>query len=319
MPAPLESVAACDLCGHTTFTPEAMYPEYLLFTGEEFQLVRCDACNLRFIDPRPPASVIGSYYPRGYFAHLRNPPRLTWWHRRLGEAGQPPLAPWEKAVVRVLETVSWYAIPRVRGQQRILDVGCGGGKLLDIARALGWQTHGVEPSLAGAQAAAAGAHDVVCASAEQAPFRPGSFDVVYLWHVLEHTHSPRKALEACHEALAPGGELMLCVPNHASFHARLFGRYWWSTDAPRHLYQFREDTLRRYLGEVGFTDVRVTTRTGTSSWVRGVRHTINGVFGTRLQNDPRWALALGEIPVMVSSLFRFFGVGSELRVTCRRE
>ena len=93
---------------------------------------------------------------------------------------------------------------------------------------------------------------------------------------------------------------------------------WWSTDAPRHLFQFTRKSIRAYLEQAGFVNVRITTRTGASSWVRGVRHTINGVLGTKLAIDPAWALGLAEVPVVLSSLFGFFGVGSELRVTCEK-
>ncbi|HEU5056954.1 MAG TPA: class I SAM-dependent methyltransferase, partial [Kofleriaceae bacterium] len=194
--------------------------------------------------------------------------------------------------------------------------GCGSGKLLDTLRALGWETHGVDPSPAAVARARGHGHAALVRRAED-PLPPGPFDLVYLWHVLEHTHEPRRVLDNVRAALRPGGRFHLAVPNRRSFHARLFGRCWWSTDAPRHLYQFDRRTLVRYLEEAGFVDIQVTTRTGASSWLRGVRHTINWIFGTRLARDPGWLLNLCEIAVVASSLFRFFGVGSELRVTCR--
>lgn len=314
--SPLETVEACDLCGGSAFVRRASFPEYDLFTGEVFTLVRCSGCGLHFVNPRPPREAIGRYYAADYRAHRDVPPSLHGWQKRIGGAEAVPAGPLARVWLHVAQSVAWYVVPEWRGGGAILDVGCGSGKLLDVMKLLGWRTAGVEPSSDAAERARAKGHEVVCGAAEELHHAPESFDVAYLWHVLEHTHSPRRTLENCYRYLKPGGRFHLSVPNWRSFHRRLFGKYWWSSDAPRHLYQFEATTLRRYLDEIGFHGVKMTTRTGTSSWVRGVRHTINGIFGTRFRDDPTWAMTLCEIPVVVSSLFRFFGVGSELRVTC---
>ena len=312
-----EAVVSCDLCGATGQRPVAIYHEYLLFTGERFRLVECDGCGLQFLNPRPTASSIQRYYPADYEAHQEERRPLRRWQRAVGAAGARPTGALRRLWLHVRQSVHWYLIPSFEHGGRALDVGCGSGKLLDTLRALGLQTHGIDPSAAAVARARRRGHGARVGRAEQALPR-AAFHLVYLWHVLEHTHAPGRVLANIHAALRPGGRLHLAVPNRRSFHAWLFGRCWWSTDAPRHLYQFDRRTITRYLAEAGFVDIRVTTRTGASSWLRGVRHTVNWVLGTRLGRDPRWLLAICEIPVVLSSLFRFFGLGSELRVTCRR-
>jgi len=315
-PRELEVVATCDLCGGTRQRQVATYHEYLLFTGESFCLVRCEDCGLSFLNPRPTVRSIGFYYPPDYLAHREEARPLRRWQSAVGA---PTAArPWglRRLLLHIRQSMHWYSIPRFEGGGRALDIGCGSGKLLDTLRALGWDTHGVDPSAAALERARQRGHDTTIGRAEDAP-PAGEYDLVYLWHALEHTHEPSRVLANVRAAMRPGGRFHLAVPNLRSFHARLFGRCWWSTDAPRHLYQFDRRTLRRYLEEAGFVDIRMTTRTGASSWLRGVRQTINWIFGTRLRRDPGWLLELCEIPVVLSSLFRFFGVGSELRVTCR--
>ena len=312
----LELVAACDLCGSRRQRPAATYHEYLLFTGESFQLVECEDCGLGFLSPRPTRAAIGRYYPDDYAAHQEVARPLTRWQRAVGAPDARRPGPLMRLWLHIRQSVHWYRIPRFEGGGRALDIGCGSGKLLDTLGALGWETHGVDPSAAAVARARSRGHDTRVARAED-PLPRDRFDLVYLWHVLEHTHEPRRVLENVHRSLRPGGRFHLAVPNRRSFHARLFGRCWWSTDAPRHLYQFDRKTLVRYLEEAGFEDIRVTTRTGASSWLRGVRHTINWLFGTRLARDPGWLLNVCEIAVVTSALFRYFGVGSELRVTCR--
>lgn len=317
-PTQLESLEQCDLCGGRSFTRRRVFPEYELFTGETFTLVQCDACALQFVNPRPTREEIGKYYPTDYRAYRAIPPVLRGWQKRVGAPEAKPPGIFTRLWLHLMQAIAWYVVPPWRGGGAILDVGCGSGKFLDVTKLLGWRTAGVDPSDAATDRARAKGHDVVTGPAEELHHPAGSFDVVYLWHVLEHTHSPMKTLENCHRSLKAGGRFYLCIPNWRSFHRVLFGKYWWSTDAPRHLFQFEEKTIRAYLEKVGFTDVRVTTRTGASSWLRGVRHTINGWFGTRWRDDPAWALGLCEVPVAISSMFRFFGVGSELRVTCRK-
>lgn len=77
-------------------------------------------------------------------------------------------------------------------------------------------------------------------------------------------------------------------------------------------------TLRRYLEETGFVVTKVETRTGATSWVRSFRLLLNHVLGTQIRREPGWLIALFEIPAFVSSLFRCFGGGRDLRVFCRR-
>jgi SAM-dependent methyltransferase len=312
----LERVERCDLCGDTELRFRASFPEYLLFTGETFTLVSCQGCGLHFINPRPVPEKIGAYYGEAYPAHERRA-QVSAWQRAVGGPGERPS--WlMRRYLELRQSVAWYRIPPFEGGGRALDIGCGGGALLDVLGGLGWETYGVEPDPKAVERAVERGHQVVCGPAEGEHFPDVEFDLVTMWHVLEHTHSPSTALRRVQRYLRPGGRFHLCVPNYRSFHSALFGKYWWSSDAPRHLYQFERRTLTRYLEQAGFEDIQITTRTGASSWLRGFRHTLNGWFGTRWSRDPAWLLALFEIPVVISSLFRFFGVGSELRVSCRK-
>ena len=313
-----EWLERCDLCGATEFTPRKVYPQYLLFTGEQFRLVRCTGCSLSFLNPRPGPGVIGEYYPPDYGAHMNVPRPLQRWQELAGGKDAPPPGLLRRLRLHVRQSVSWYFIPPFERGGRFIDIGCGSGKLLDTMKKLGWETYGVEFAASAVERACAKGHRVEVGTAEALAHPEGTFDAAYMWHVLEHTHSPRLALANAYRYLKPGGRFYLCVPNFRSVHAAMFGRYWWSTDAPRHLFQFEAKTIRDYLARTGFEDVQITTRTGASSWLRGFRHTLNGWFGTRMTRDPDWLLAAFDVPVTLSSLVRFFGAGSELRVACRK-
>ena len=81
--------------------------------------------------------------------------------------------------------------------------------------------------------------------------KPG-YDLVNVWHVLEHVRRPRETLARIHDLLAPGGVLVLAAPNGNSWQARCFGTHWFHHDPPRHLFQFGRASLLRLLAVTGF-------------------------------------------------------------------
>jgi SAM-dependent methyltransferase len=89
-------------------------------------------------------------------------------------------------------------------------------------------------------------------SLPHADLRPRTFDVVTMWHSLEHVHDPMTALREAYRLLAPGGRLLVAVPNIDSLAFRWFGSAWYGLDLPRHLTHFAPWTLQLMLERVGF-------------------------------------------------------------------
>lgn len=312
----LEQILRCDLCSSDRLTPEGSMVDTRLHTGERFHLARCEPCGLVMVSPRPTPAAIGAYYPDTYEPHNRSGAAAASWHRRATDrAGAGPLA---RALLAVREILSPWMIPVRQGDDRILDIGCATGQFLRIMRDLGWDTAGIELSPDAARAARAGGAHVEVAHADRKVFDDETFDVVHSSHLLEHTFSPRTTLEHVHAYLKPGGRLYLAVPNYGSLQRRLWGSYWCGAEVPRHLYFFTRTSLRLLLERAGFTDIRITTRTGANSWLRAPRLAMNGLLGTRWQREPKALEALCEVPMVVAGLFRFFGLGSELRVIARK-
>ena len=136
---------------------------------------------------------------------------------------------------------------------RLLDVGAGRGRFVAAARAAGYDAAGIEPGARGV-AAAREAYGVVLARAgvEDAAVRAGSLDAVSLWHVLEHVEDPAAALGTLRGWLAPGGVLLLGVPDLDSWQARLAGPRWYHLDLPRHRTHFTARGLEALLAASGF-------------------------------------------------------------------
>lgn len=203
----------------------------------EFTLVRCTACGTA-VTEGPGASA--ELYESG--AYRPEVPRL---HR----LASPLLSLFDRRRLSMLA-------PLVPPPARVLDVGAGRGRFVRAARAAGYDARGIEPSLRGAQAAAAAGAPVQRVALEEAEIGAGSLDAVTLWHVLEHLDDPRRALGQLREWLAPGGGLLVGVPNLDSLQARLGGRHWYHLDVPRHRVHFTARGLRRLLSQSGFSVLR---------------------------------------------------------------
>ena len=141
---------------------------------------------------------------------------------------------------------------------RLLDAGAGRGRFVATARAAGWDARGIEPSARGVQGAReAYGVELMRAGIEDAPVEAASLDAVTLWHVLEHLDDPQAALERVRGWMAPGGTVLVGVPNLASVQARLGGGRWFHLDVPRHRVHFTVAGIEALLRRTGFEPVRV--------------------------------------------------------------
>jgi SAM-dependent methyltransferase len=320
-PTELVAVERCDLCGGRTFREILRSPDIAeLCAPGVHRLVGCSGCGLHFLDPRPtPETIGGVYHPEyEFFGDVSAKTAARWQHLAGRREGGARLRPFARAWVRLRQEMAFHYTPRLRGGGHALDVGCGSGAFLDVLKDVGWRTAGIEPAETALERARAKGHDVRPGGAEALPFDAQTFDVVCLSHVLEHTHSPRRALQEVWRVLRPGGELVLAVPNYGGAQRRLFGRFWSGLDLPRHLYQFDRPTLGRYLAETGFAVEKMWTRTGATSLAKSARLIANGLFGRKWRRDPAWAIALMEVPVLLSTLMGNLGLGRDVRVLALR-
>jgi 2-polyprenyl-3-methyl-5-hydroxy-6-metoxy-1,4-benzoquinol methylase len=134
---------------------------------------------------------------------------------------------------------------------RVLDAGCGRGIFLRRLAESGYRVRGTELSTR----TAANVHpDLEVDIGELRPglYPEGSFDLISIWHVLEHDRAPELVVRASHQALVPGGALLIAVPNFGSPQARLSGEHWFHLDLPRHIFHFTRHSLVRLLTTNGF-------------------------------------------------------------------
>jgi SAM-dependent methyltransferase len=143
---------------------------------------------------------------------------------------------------------------------RVLEVGCGDGRLLAALAGRGLLPVGIEPAPGAAARARRRGVEVIEGTFEEAAGAIGSrrFDAVVFWHSLEHFGDPAGALARAHALLDDRGELIVAVPNRSSWQARIGGDLWFHQDVPRHRVHFSERGLRALLGRSGFRRIRVS-------------------------------------------------------------
>jgi len=242
----MESVP-CNLCGSSQGVVVRNINELRYGRGVKFCLIRCRRCNLVYLNPRPGEQEIHAYYPPGYQAAIRDitqQVRGSW----IGRVGI-------KLVIRRNRT------PPLAKTGRLLDIGCASGYYMAAMRDMGWETYGVEVDAEAAEYARE--HyglDVRTGMAESTleNFLDSYFDVVTMWHVLEHLFDPSLVLTEVYRVLKPGGMLMLEMPNFDSLPASVFGAYWFPLEIPRHLYHFTPQTLETMLAKTGFRLIKLT-------------------------------------------------------------
>lgn len=152
---------------------------------------------------------------------------------------------------------------RDRRPGRGLDVGCGRGDLAALLIGRGWTMTGVEPSRAACAAAARRDVDARCGTLTTVPLEPGAYDAVVFQHSLEHINDPVGALRTVAAALAPGGLVLITVPNFAGWQARRFRGFWFHLDVPRHRVHFTPEALTRALRSAGLEVASVSTSSST--------------------------------------------------------
>lgn len=124
---------------------------------------------------------------------------------------------------------------------RILDIGAGTGDFLSVAKENGWHTIGVEPS---EKAKAIAKKKGVSFVGETSELENQSFDVISMWHVLEHVPNLENQIKELKRLLKPNGTLIIAVPNFKSFDAKHYGKFWAAYDVPIHFWHFSKTAIK---------------------------------------------------------------------------
>lgn len=246
----------CRVCGRREARVLLSGTDHREGMGGWFSVVECSNCGLARTDPRPDDPM--AWYPPSYQQHTAR--TVT---GRVVEAAINRTA--ARAMPAAVRRIVAAIVPdadmggQIAPGSRVLDVGAGNGTAVRALRAAGIDAYGIEPESRAVDAARGeGAGTVVRGTLEDHPLG-GRFDVVRMYQTLEHMPDPVDALVRARDLLAPGGRLVIGVPNLGSVDRRLFGASWDGLELPRHLYHFTRSSLRMVLGAAGLVPRSIRT------------------------------------------------------------
>lgn len=257
---PFEQVT-CLLCGSRNNEQIYQGPDRMLGHPGHFRLVQCRRCGLIYQNPRPVD--MSPYYEGHYlpFEHRARPKLLP----------RQQSAPEEAAIGAAGGYYQLLKQATDKRSGRILDVGCATGDFLVAMQVAGWNVAGCDLD-AGAIGQAkerlpSQSDQLIAGTLQDAAFPAESFDVITLWHSIEHLPDPLGTLREVRRILRPDGLLIVQTPAWLSLESQLWKGFWSGFDCPRHLVIFSSRTLTRALDCTGFSVERSLPQTSYYIWI----------------------------------------------------
>ena len=197
---------------------------------EDFHICECLNCGLSYTMPRPNKEKIGEYYKsEEYYSHQENKkgfiPRLY------------------ESVKKVNLKHKYNLATQGLNVGKMLDIGCGVGDFLHTAEEHGWKCTGVEPSEEAKAIAKTKTKADIINSEDMEKIPDASFDLITMWHVLEHVDDLKWQIEQLHRLTKTKGRIVIAVPNYKSYDGQYYKELWAAYDVPRHLSHFNKTVL----------------------------------------------------------------------------
>lgn len=230
------NIQLCPVCDKSEFALFLTCTDYFV-SGEEFKIKLCKTCGFKITENIENEENIAHYYKsENYISHSNT----------------------TKGLVNVVyHQVRKYMLGRKRRlikkvtalqKGHILDIGTGTGFFLNEMRKSGWQVKGIEKSEDARKFAESELNLINQPSEELFNLKDKSYDVISLWHVLEHIHQLNKYMDEFFRLLKDHGKLVIAIPNHTSYDAKHYKEFWAAYDVPRHIWHFAPDQIK-LLGE----------------------------------------------------------------------
>lgn len=293
------AIRGCPICGSAGRTKYVALDDQVSGVPGEWGIIECTAgsCGLLWLGSRLGSRDLEAAYAnyhthadngvsRGAIGHALEALTRAYLSEELGYPRvQGPIATAILALLAHLHPGGRDAfaarvvyLPRQASGSRLLDVGCGHGRLLARLVELGWYGRGVDVDPAAVRAARKRGLEVDLGELGGVGLEPQSFDAIIVNHVIEHVRDSVELLRECRRLLRRGGCLVVVTPNATGDGHLRFGRDWRGLEPPRHLQIFTPGALRKAALAAGFPDPEIrTTSAGArffaeQSWnIRGLR------------------------------------------------
>ena len=229
---------ACLVCDNKDISFLMEVKDHFL-TGEKFSLYNCNSCGLISTHPAPDETIISEYYKsEKYISHSTKPSGFfEFMYQQVRRI----------TLRRKAKITSTYAHGK-----RLLDIGCATGEYLQTCKTHGFDVMGIEPNQKAREVARDSYGLNVADLNTLNSFPPESFDVITMWHVLEHVHDINDRMALINRLLESNGTAIIAIPNPQSYDAQYYIDRWAAYDVPRHLFHFTQSSLKTLAEKHGF-------------------------------------------------------------------
>ncbi|MCK0108263.1 class I SAM-dependent methyltransferase [Flavobacteriaceae bacterium S0825] len=213
-------------------------------SGETFQLIVNETYGFLETSPQPTKDQLSEYYKtEDYISHTDSKRNL-----------------FEKAYHLVRNISLKRKITLINSfnseEKKLLDIGCGTGDFLKAAQDNNWYVSGIEPNHSARDIANKKTNNSVFNTEKIQQFKERSFDVITLWHVLEHLPNLEEQIITLTKLLKANGTLIIAVPNFNCFDANYYKDFWAAYDVPRHLWHFNQKSIASLFERKNMTVVK---------------------------------------------------------------
>lgn len=219
---------SCPCCGSIAIRKVLTCKDYTV-SNEIFDIWECAGCTVRFTQDIPDQDSIGTYYQSdSYISHTDTEKGMV---NKVYKVARNFTLNWKMKIVK-------QSLGNSLQPGALLDIGAGTGAFLHKACVCGWSVTGLEPD-EGARKICREKYGLQPEAPEKLfELASGKYDVVTMWHVLEHVHPLHEYMDQVKRVLKPGGVALLALPNYVSRDAQHYKTHWAAYDVPRHLYHF---------------------------------------------------------------------------------
>lgn len=305
----------CNLCNDDDITLVTRGRDRLYKIDKKlFDIVKCNSCGLVYMNPQPNQEELKKYYPSDYGPYkndggiLRYGPILGYIKNKINHI---------KSVLKNSKEKKEDNSKTDESVLSFLDFGSGSGAHLEKMKRLHprWDLYGLDNNEFACANTKEKGFNVYCGDILNIDLPLDFFDRVYMGQVVEHLNDPKTTLKKVNSIMKSGGEFTLATPNVDSFAARLFGKYWFALDVPRHLFLFSPKTLSKMLRDTGFEVVSITYDKDPKNIIRSILYVFN--MNVLSINPLLWHI-FWYILIPISTFLSFGGKTSAMTIQAKK-